>query len=800
MHRLFEGAGAELLVEVAALTQEGGWRRRYLSPANFAKAHDKLRGKRDVFFGPALRKRRGPTKEDVDSSRVAWVDYDNLEYPDPTPILPPTYRIRTGKGWHLYWLLSTYVKPSRLEFLNRVLVEAIGGKADISAWNCNRILRLPGTLYRGTGRVVSVEEVFPVSYRPDDIAALEHVEGNLLQKLRVGGRGRGYRSRSERDYAVVASLLSLGFSSEAVKAIYDTQPIGDKYHEHGDPTYYLERTINAAKKKAESGTGGLLLKEKCYYVRRGKEIRKVSTFQFDPKLLLEAEREDSLLGNITCEGSDHVWEDVTLSRSAFTSARALLKELPKAGWQWLGSDTDARALLPLLVKKLQDAGMPRVRAVTCAGRHGEFFVTPSGTISVDNYWPHPTGPLVYLNFRGATVEVPDLNLAVPAVSPPACAVLRSLLEKVTNTNVPKVMYPMLGWWLATPLKTVIEEAGWRFPMLDVFGTRGSGKTSTIIDVLQRLYSYRHRVTFDSGTTRFVLLSLLGATNALPVALSEFRQAVGAEQLIRYVLLSYDVGHDPRGRPDRTVEDFPLTSPFSVDGEDLMAEPAGRERMIGVRLRPEYIEGDNEHVQEFRWLQDRPGWLERFALPYLQYTLTVNATSLLIEAEKLMWEAFPESLPNRVRKNFGVVLVGLLAARDFVGLDLPPLRETLFESLSFSFHPQLGRGRLHIDEFVEALVGAVDRKTSSFFWEYDPVENVLWFQLSPTLAWWRKECRRWGSSSLGREAIASQMEEVNYARQDTINDRWCYGIQLEKAAKSGLDIPARLDTATITINL
>lgn len=789
LERLFTGAAADLLVEVAVV-EDQEWIRRYLHPREFAEAAKKLAGRADVFFGPVLRKDESPKKDATATGRALWVDYDDSDLPVPGPVLPPSAVVSSGRGWHLYWLLEEFISPSRIEHLNKVLIEHVGGAADRGTWDATRVLRVPGTQNSKRRKGVVLMTYPWYTYSVADIEWLATADPTLLRKI-LHGDSRGYRSRSELDFAVIRGLLSEGVSEDAIFAIFEEQAVGEKYREHEKPDHYLSRTISAVKKEGtQRSSSGLFIRGNSYYVHTKRGARQVSTFVFEPRLLLEGPQEDALLGSIRSEGTDFVWGDITLTRRAFTSVRALTAQLPKASWQWLGSDSEVRALLPLLVATLQEKGMPRVRAVTCAGRHGPYFVTPSMTLGAQTVWEAPEGPMIFLR-ESPGIEVPDIS---PGPSLPRER-LSEILGETLDINVPSVVYPILGWWLAAPLKPAIEAAGYRFPLLNLFGTRGSGKTATLTEVMMRLMAYRHRITFDSSTTRFVMLTLLGSSNALPVALSEFRQAGDTDQLRRYVLLAYDIAHDPRGRPDRTVEDFPLSAPFTVDGEDMLSDAAVRQRMVGVRLRPDDIAEGSPAYLAFLNLQHTP--LESFAVPYLQYTLGVDLVPLLREAEALCREAFPEQLPTRVRRNFIVVILGLLLGRDFAGLDIPVLRDVLFEPLSFSYHPTLGRGRLHVDEFVEVLVGAIERGTTAFFWRAE--EYVLWFQLTPALAWWRKECRRWGSEALGREAIAAQLEEVSYALgAQLVEERWCYGIDLRLAAETGLDVPGRLNMGQVTL--
>ena len=103
---------------------------------------------RAVFFGVLPRHRKGGTKADVAAGMAAWVDIDFKDVSEDDAIkrlgeLPqPSIIVRSGHGFHIYWLMREATDPMELEGLSRRITYAIG--AD-KCHDCTRILRLPGT-------------------------------------------------------------------------------------------------------------------------------------------------------------------------------------------------------------------------------------------------------------------------------------------------------------------------------------------------------------------------------------------------------------------------------------------------------------------------------------------------------------------------------------------------------------------------------------------------------------------------------------------------------------------------------
>lgn len=108
----------------------------------------------NVYFGVLPRRRgvRSGKRDDVTCGSAAWVDLD-ADIPASEAkarvdrfAVKPSYVIKSGHGYHLYWLLSERVDRDdlgKLEALNRSIAEMVGG--DVACHDAARILRMPGT-------------------------------------------------------------------------------------------------------------------------------------------------------------------------------------------------------------------------------------------------------------------------------------------------------------------------------------------------------------------------------------------------------------------------------------------------------------------------------------------------------------------------------------------------------------------------------------------------------------------------------------------------------------------------------
>lgn len=113
----------------------------------------------EVFCAPAIFKETRATKDAVKGSFVLWADFDGnapAEWPatlatlpqDGSPAVPPpTMRVQSSKegNEHVYWKLNKFCEDvGQIEDRNRAIAYIL--RTDVSGWDCNQILRPPGTV------------------------------------------------------------------------------------------------------------------------------------------------------------------------------------------------------------------------------------------------------------------------------------------------------------------------------------------------------------------------------------------------------------------------------------------------------------------------------------------------------------------------------------------------------------------------------------------------------------------------------------------------------------------------------
>jgi hypothetical protein len=106
-----------------------------------------------------------------------------------------------------------------------------------------------------------------------------------------------------------------------------------------------------------------------------------------------------------------------------------------------------------------------------------------------------------------------------------------------------------------------------------------------------------------------------------------------------------------------------------------------------------------------------------------------------------------------------------------------------------------------DSLVEDVVNAAAQGTQAYRWTTNSEGGVLWFQLSSAHSWWMSSRRRQGRAALERDAIKAQLSEATYTKPPQVmKDTWMYGIDLQQAQESGLDIPNAVRTTELTFKI
>lgn len=101
----------------------------------------------EIYFGVSTRYGNGGKKRDCYRTKTVWADLDNRRLADCDLDPKPDIVVDSGGGSHAYWLFPTPMlltddRWESIEAVNRSICHKF--KADITAIDASRILRIPG--------------------------------------------------------------------------------------------------------------------------------------------------------------------------------------------------------------------------------------------------------------------------------------------------------------------------------------------------------------------------------------------------------------------------------------------------------------------------------------------------------------------------------------------------------------------------------------------------------------------------------------------------------------------------------
>jgi len=412
-----------------------------------------------------------------------------------------------------------------------------------------------------------------------------------------------------------------------------------------------------------------------YYVRgRGGEPVVISSFQIEPTRRILVEDGEIVDADVTTDRG-HVYRGLRFPREAWHSKRNLLRFLRPVDLQWTGSDENVQGVLRLVASR----PVPTRRGTLNLGYHaserGDLWIGPDGLLG-------PVGvdvsaeDLVYVP-SGATLHE-RVRYRLPAEPRAEATVAATVLPSLLELNTPEVLLPILGWFFAAPLKPRITAKLGHFPILVVWGTQGSGKSSLIMEVFWPLLGVVSSEPYSATETEFATLKLLSATNSVPVFVDEYKPFDMPQKkrhvLHRYMRRLYTGEVEERGRADQTLVTYRLAAPLCLAGETRPIEPALVERILTANPDKDQLQRDPRHARAFARLRTVDPTL--LAPGIIRFLLGRDTTADLLLAQQVTDRLLARrEVPFRVRENLAVMVLGLHHFEEYaqsLGVAVPDL--------------------------------------------------------------------------------------------------------------------------------
>jgi DNA primase catalytic core len=389
---------------------------------------------------------------------------------------------------------------------------------------------------------------------------------------------------------------------------------------------HIERTpTGAVAAERYTNVRGMVIEDIAdhYLVEMNAMSDVISSFVIRPRALVKCEIGTLVEGDVVTEKGMRI-PGVQFEPGAWTSARTFTRFVNgiHPSLQWTGSDAQVQGVLRIVTEH----DVPTHRGTTVIGRHeiesGPRWVWPGGVFGPPG--ERVTDEFVFVATPGSgVVRHLDYNDRDEIRTED---IARAVLPRLPGVNAPEVIWPMIGWFFATPLKPITMRVLGHFPILFVWGSQGGGKTSTVRDLFLPMFGAGKELRPLSATeTPFALIRVLGVTNSVPLFFDEYKSDMGRgkiETLHRLMRRAYGGEIEERGRADQSVASYALLAPMGVAGESFpIGDAALRERLVCVNPNPNWLRDHPEARALFTELTAYD--LNALAAPIARYTLGLS---------------------------------------------------------------------------------------------------------------------------------------------------------------------------------
>jgi hypothetical protein len=345
-------------------------------------------------------------------------------------------------------------------------------------------------------------------------------------------------------------------------------------------------------------------------------------------------------GALSYEVTDGRREHLILSED-LASKNTMRRWAASRGMTWAGSDTDVALVSSRL--KADSIFCPSEGSSDIAGLHNGHIVWADGSIGDSKVRYIPFGNKVKLDIQ-VSEGVGD----------------HRLIYAMREMNDHAITDPILAWAAVAPFRSLLD----KFPVLNVAGTSGSGKTTTVQAIIPVLTG-SHIFKTLSSSTPWAVEAFIGSTNAFPVVFDEYRPGARSEAMVRLEQLArdayngYESSKSSGGDSWNVAQNTRTDAPLCIAGEQSITETSHAERMILVNiLRPK--QRDPKHQRALDFIASADGTLAHDYLTFVVRTVA-EKPSLLVRP------AGAPTLPDRVRFNLGVLELGWRLLNDFLAL-------------------------------------------------------------------------------------------------------------------------------------
>ena len=294
-------------------------------------------------------------------------------------------------------------------------------------------------------------------------------------------------------------------------------------------------------------------------------------------------------------------------------------------------------------------------------------------------------------------------------------------ELLSKINERRVLSGLIGWFLATHLKTHLFQLEHKFPVCCVSGVAGTGKNSTV-SVLMRLAGVQGEaahVTWEAPNATKLPFQL-GMSNSatVPRVINEMNpksmHKTQYTMVTEMIKMAFDGQRIQKGRlggglkngANVSVETWVVSAPIIVLSEEPIESPAVMQRSLMLMLLPDGMAGGTE---AFRELEPYADALAEIGMTLIRYAVEtpLQEVAARFDSTELPPSVANSGVPPRILYGYRVILMAFQWAREC--LERSGLSNTNVERLSRMEEDFLDYISSNTDSILqESAVTEVDR--------------------------------------------------------------------------------------------
>jgi len=485
--------------------------------------------------------------------------------------------------------------------------------------------------------------------------------------------------------------------------------------------------------------------------------------------------------------------DHRLENEAWQSKQKLLKALGHSDLTFHGSEADVQNLAQYITSRTLNSKT----GINYIGLKDDAFVAKGVNITRDelNYDPE-----IELYIRGTESLADEYDLTKTCSDQEYLDVAKVIYTNLPNINQPGTIYPLIGWTSLAPIKEKITEEIGAFPVGNVAGEAGSGKTASL-ESIGMLSGAVDGTVHDCRITKFALLHLVSSTNGVPIILDEYKEpsmdritVTAIKDILRGV---YRGEVTKRGHADQSVSSYKLQAPVIISGEYKIDETAIKERSIFSVFKKKSLNNKN-YVDAFKRLNTVD--LGLFQPRFIKYLLGIDLKRYFTGARSYFSQHKTyKALNPRVQNNWLVLHVGLSVWFDYgilLGLEPAPIPfkavfERQAEELGYNTTGYMLRD---VDKLIEHMSIMAENNIITHGVEYALVDDAVFIHPKSMLS----AMRRYAQSHnldifiMDESSFRSQLKDADYfvtfdkKKIDGKQKRWAC-LDLKKMESAGLEV-------------